>query len=466
MTLLILAALLAGACPAADMKLPPAVPPMKPYKISAREQWTLKNGLEVVLVSDRRFPMLTARLAFRSGDAALDAQDAGLGDAMTALLTDGTSKHGSKEISDIAEEYGGTIDAGSNADDIELESYCLSEHADKMLELMAEVSRSASFPEKEVALRKKNMQEELNLNRGESDFLAGVAFYRKLFGPHPYAVTAPTDASIARITRAAVVKARDRLITPKNAVFVLVGDIDRPQAAAALEKYFGSWDGPAGPAETPAAALSAAPRQVYLVDRPEGVQTSLFLGNLAVGESHPDYFNLLIANQALGGSFSSRLVQDVREKLGYTYSIGSRIDARLSAAIFRIKTPVRTEVTGPALEAIFDHLERIRKTPVTAQELEKAKSFIAGSFARSMETQDGVANAVMHIKLHRLPEDFYDTYVERIQAVTAQGALKAAADYIRPEKMTLVAVGNAGKIRAALEKFSSKPILSVDKDGN
>ena len=453
------------AAPAVSAPMPP-VSPMKPYQAPPRQEWELSNGMKVVLVTDRRYPMVTARLALRSGSAAVGREDAGLVDAMAELLTDGTAQRSSKAIADAADEFGGRISASADADDVVLGSYCLSEYGDKMFGLLSEVARTPSFPETEVALRKKNMQEELNVERSEPDFLAGVAFYKKLFGAHPYAVTAPTDASIRRLDRARIVKTHKRLFTPRNALLVLVGDLGFDQAKALVSRSFGSWKGEPGPPAAPAAPAHPRLRRVYVVDRPGSVQVSLILGNLAMREDHPDYFNFLLANQVLGGSFSSRLVSDIRESKGYTYRIGSRIQTWLTAGVFRVRTPVRNEVVEPALEAIIGHLDRIRHKKVTAEELVQAKNYLAGSFARSLETQEGLASALLRLKLHRLPDDYLDTFVAKVQAVEAAGVLRAAETFIRPEEMVVVAVGDAAKIKDAAGRFSSEPVMLAGPDGD
>jgi predicted Zn-dependent peptidase len=190
------------------------------------------------------------------------------------------------------------------------------------------------------------------------------------------------------------------------------------------------------------------------------------LGNLAIREDHPDYFNLLLANQVLGGSFSSRLVTDLRENKGYVYHIGSRVEPRLTAGVFRVRAPVRNEVIEPALEAVIDHLDRIRRKKVTAEELSQAKSYLSGSFARDLETQEGLASALLHVKLYRLPDDYLDTFVAKVQAVKAADVLRAATTFIRPEEMVVVAVGDASKIKDELDRFSSDPVVSTGQDGD
>lgn len=460
------ALLLAAAASAADMSKPPETAPMRAVRLPARTEWRLPNGLTVVLVEDRRAPLVTARLAVAGGDASIAPEDAGLSEALAELLTDGTARMTSKQIADAAELFGGSIGASSEPDAFVLSASALSDKAGAMLSLLADVARAPSFPAAEVSLRKDNMREELAASRAESDFLAGVAFYKKIFGRHPYSVTAPTDASIDRLGRERVQAAYKRLFTPSGAVLVLVGDLAKADAEKLVARSFGTWTGgPAAP-DAPPVPGAKSERTLYVLDRPKSSQVSFVLGNAAVREDNPAYFDLLVANQVLGGSFSSRLVRDVRETKGYTYRIGSRLEHRLTGSIFKIRTPVRTEVAAPALAAILGHLERLRKEEPTADELRQAKAYLAGSFARGLETQDGVADAVLKLRLRRLPDGWYDSYVDRVQAVTAAGARRAAEVFVRPDELTIVAVGDASKVVPALQPFTKKPAVTVGQDGD
>jgi len=462
-----LALLLFSVCAsAADMSRPPDVPAMRAVKLPPRAEWKLQNGLTVVLVEDRRVPLVTARLSIAGGESAIAPEDAGLAGAVAELLTDGTAKKTSKEIAEAAELFGGSLSADAEPDAIVLRASSLGDKAEAMLSLLAEVARSPSFPAEEVALRKENMAEELAAARAESEFLAGVAFYKKIFAGHPYAVTAPTDASIGRLDRARVAAAYKRLFTPAGALLVLVGDLSRADAEALVLKTFGAWQGGPAAVAAPPVAGPKGERTVYLLDRPKSSQVSFVIGNPAIREDNPSYFDLLLANQVLGGSFSSRLVRDIRETKGYTYSIRSRLEHRLTGSLFKLRTPVRTEVAEPALTAILEHLDRLRKAEPTAEELAQAKAYLAGSFARSLETQEGVAEAVLKLRSRRLPDGWYDSYVDRVQAVTAAGARRAAEVFIRPDELTIVAVGDASKARAVLSKFTKKPLVSVNQDGN
>ena len=435
-----------------DMSKAPAVPPMRAVKLPPRTEWKLANGLDVVLVADRRLPMVTAILTTPGGQAALPAEDAGLAEAMGELLTDGTATKTSRQIADSAELFGGSISAGAGPD--------------AMFALLAEVVRSPSFPEVEVALRKANMKDELEAGRAESDFLAALSFAKKLFAGHPYAITQPNDASIERVSREAVLAAYRQLFTPQGSTLVVVGDLTPERAKALVAQAFGAWAGGAPPADAPPVPARGAERRFFLLDRPNSSQVTYGLGNLAAREDNPTYFDLLVLNGVLGGSFSSVLSRDIREEKGFTYGIGSRLGHRLTGSFFKIGTSVRTEVAGPALKEIFADVADMREKGPTQAELDQAKAYLTGSFARGLETQDGIAAAVLHQKQMRLPDDYYDRYVERVQAVTIDSARRAARTFIRPDEMTVVAVGDASKVRAVLEKFAGKPVAALTVDGD
>jgi zinc protease len=456
----------AGSAADFDMSKPPAIAPMRAVKLPPRTEWMLANGLDVVLVADRRLPMVTAILTAPGGQAALPAEDAGLAEAMGELLTDGTATKTSREIADAAELFGGSISGGAGMDAMTVEASALSDKADAMFALLAEVVRSPSFPDAEVALRRANMKDELEAGRAESDFLAALSFAKKLFAGHPYAITQPTDASIARVNRERVLAAYRKLFTPKGATLVVVGDLTPERAKALVAERFDGWIGAAPPADAPPVPAPGAERRFYLFDRPGSSQVTFGLGNLAAREDAPAYFDLLVVNGVLGGSFSSRLSRDIREEKGFTYGIGSRLGHRLSGSFFKIGTSVRTEVAGPALKAVFDDVAELREKGPTPAELAQAQAYLTGSFARGLETQDGIAAAVLHQKQMRLPDDYYDRYVERVQAVTIDSARRAARAFIRPDEMTVVAVGDAAKVRGVLEKFSGKPVPALTVDGD
>jgi zinc protease len=451
-----------------DMSKPPVLGPAPSYRPPKRERFTLSNGLAVLFARDARSPLVSARLVVRGGAALAGRRDAGIVDAMAELLSAGTSVHSAREISFEADAFGGALSASAHKDYVELSAYALSDRAARMFALLAEAARDPSFPPEEVELRRKNMLSELKVERSQPAFLASVAFFKQLYGRHPYAVVAPTEDSIARIDREKLQAFHRSLFTPGNALLVVVGDVERAPLEAELERAFASWAPVVEAARPPLPAPQEGPlraRRVALVDRPGSAQSMLMLGNLAVPDSHPDHYKLLVANQVLGGSFASRLMSDLREKRGYTYGIYSSLHSARSAGAFVVRTQVRGEVTGDALKAVLEHVERLRREPVTAQELEQAKNTLIGGFVRGFETQAGLADALAQDWALDLPEDRLDAYVQRIEAVTAEDALAAAKAYLHPDRLLLTVVGDGQGILPALSALSPSTVLRLDENG-
>lgn len=452
-----------------DMSREPAVGPVKPYRAPPRVTLDLPNGLKAVVIEDHRFPLVNVRLAVRGGKASVSGEDAGLADAMAEMLTEGAGGRTARQIAEEGDAIGGEVSASAAQDYTIVSGFALSDKADRLFSLLADVALRPDFPSDEVELRRKNMLDELQVERGQPNFLAKLAFFKKVYPGHPYGVTAPTEASIARLSRERLKSLHERLFRPDSAVAVVIGDLNPAAARRLLEERFGAWFSSAAasaPAPAPAAPLSAGPRRVYLIDRPGSAQTALVIGNPAITEDGPDYYPLLMANQVLGGSFAARLMQDLREKKGYTYGVRSRLSAETEAGVFMVGLQVRTEVTADALRDLLGHLERIRTGKVTPAELAQGKNFLAGSFTRRLETQAGVADALMHALLHHLPADFLDGYVGRVQAVSAEQALEAAKRHVRDGSAVIVAVGDGAKIKDALKAFSAEPVQLLDIDGN
>lgn len=455
-----------GREPKADMTRMPRTGEMKPYRAPARGRFKLANGIEVVFIEDRRRPLVTARLSFKGGEALTALKTPGLARAMGDLLTEGTGKKTALEIAEAADAYGGAIGARTGREYTVLTAYALSEKSGEMFSLLSEVAASPSFPEREVALRKENMLEELKLARSQPDFLAAVAFNKALYGGHPYGVVATDEAAISAVNREALIALHRRLLVPGRCRAVVVGDISAASLRELLEKSLGAWRPEAGEDVFAADYVEPEPgkkRATALYDRPGAEQATLILGDIAVREDSPDYFPLLLANQILGGSFAARLSADIREKRGYTYGIYSSLSTFARAGTFSVRTQTRTEVLDKTVAAVLEHLRDLREHPVKYEELEQAKNMLVGDFARELETQGGLAEAVLD-GLHRgLPEEHLDTYVPSVNEVTVAGVQRAAKTYLRPDSVTIAVAGDAKALKDALSAFG--PVALVDHDG-
>ena len=206
-------------------------------------------------------------------------------------------------------------------------------------------------------------------------------------------------------------------------------------------------------------------RHIYLVDRPGSVQSSLKLGNLAIQKNDPDYFPMLLMHTILGANASSRLFMNLREHKGYTYGAYSNLDARRRAGTFRATAEVRTAVTGASLHEFFYELDRIRDEAVSKEEITNAKSYLSGVFPIRIETQDGLIDQLVNIKMYDLPADYLRNYREQVNAVTTEQIQKMAQKYVTPNQAAVVIVGDAAEITEQIKPYSDQ-IEVYDTEGN
>lgn len=441
-----------SALPAApDMSQMPAIGPAPAYQPPTSHADQLPNGLKIVVVEDHRFPLISVRLALRAGSTRLTPASAGLAEAEADLLTSGVPNLSALQIAQATDAMGGAISANAGPDFLIVSGHALASHAQDLIQLLSQVVLHPTFPESEVALRKANMLQELIANRADPGFLAQVQFNKLLFGSNPYAITAPTEASIAAITRAALVKFHEAYFLPNNETeIVVVGDIAAARAHNLVEQYFGDWTlGNPAPLELPPVAAPAT-RKIALIARPDSAQSTIMLGNLGLTRAAPHYYAFLVANEVLGGSFNSRLMADLREKRGYTYGIGSSNVPYLDLGAWVVSMQVRTAVTAAALQAALADMDAMRAAPATATELTQAKNYLTGNFVLGLQTQGAVANQFLTTGIYRLPADRLSTWVSDVEAVSGEQAHAAALANIHPGQDWVVVVGDVKQIEAAL----------------
>ncbi|HKY28982.1 MAG TPA: pitrilysin family protein [Pyrinomonadaceae bacterium] len=433
---------------------PPPPLPSRAIQIPKAYETTLANGIVVVLVKDTRLPLVSYRLAFRTGDAHDPRELPGLTDLLTGLVTEGTQSLTSRQIADEVGRMGATLSAGATADYSTIAASSLSAFGDNMLELIADVTRNPSFPDNEVELLKQNTKESLKQQRAQPTFLATEMLSRVIFGEHPYSVVAPTLESLEAVTREKIAEFHRSMFLPNNAVLVAAGDIDQDTLLKRIEALFGDWQ----PGELPKDDFSNPPvrssRSAYLVDRPGSAQSNIVIANLGITRTSPDYFPMLVMHTVLGANASSRLFMNLREEKGYTYGAYSSLDARRAAGTFRVSAEVRSVVTGDSLKEFFYELDRIREQPVSEQEIADAQSYLTGVFPLRLETQEGLIDQLVQIKMYGLPDNYLETYRERIQAVTGDDIQQVATKYVKPDEAAVVIVGDGREILQQVEPYS------------
>lgn len=432
---------------------PPAPLQPRPITIPTARETTLSNGLTLVVVEDSRLPLVSYRLAFRVGGAFDPPALPGLTDLLAGLLPEGTERKTSKEIADEVARMGASLSAGASSDYTIVAASALSQFNDPVLDLLAEVALEPSFPENEVELAKQNTKESLRQQRAQPSFLASEMLSRVMFGEHPYSVVAPTPESIDRSSRDEFVKFHRSKLVPNNAVFIVVGDVRYEEMLSRVESLFSTWErGEELVANFPAPPVRTK-RTAYLVDRHGSAQSNIVIANSGITRTSPDYFPMLLMHTVLGATASSRLFMNLREEKGYTYGAYSNLDARRSAGTFRVTAEVRTPVTGDSLKEFFYELERIRNEPVSDKEIADAKSYLTGVFPIRLETQEGLTDQLVQIKMLNLPDDHLQRYRDRLQAVTVDEIQRVAQKYVKPDEAALVVVGDGDSVLEQIRPY-------------
>jgi zinc protease len=452
------------AAPAVARANAPALAPEARVAWPQRTVATLANGLQVVLVESHTFPKVTAQLYFRSGNAVVSRSAPGLAEITATVVRTGTAGRPSRQIEEDLRRMGAGLGTSAGADVSAISAHGLAEFSGGILELMADLARHASFPTQEFERERRQRLEELKIERTTPGFLAGERLRRVLFGAHPYAVVSPTAEQLAAITRDQLVSFYEKHYVPAESLLVVVGDFVAAEMREQIENVFGGWKAPKAAHPESAPPPHHSGRHVYLVDLPGSVQTQVLLGNLSITRRDPDWYRLVVANSILGGAFHSRLVLNIREQKGYTYSPGSGVNALRQQGYFTMRAAVRNDVVAATLTEMFYEIDRMRSLPVTDEELASAQSYITGVFSLGVATQDGLLGQLATAYLDQLPGDYLETYRERIRALTAADVLQAARRHFDSVNAQIVVVGQRAQIAEQAALFG--PLTVYDAQAN
>jgi zinc protease len=452
--------------PAAVNAIRASVPPLtdeRPVARPKRTVRTLANGLELVLAESHTFPKISAQLFFRSGNAAVADRAPGLAEITASVVRGGTTSCPSRQIEEDLRRMGANLSTRAGADSSTIAISGLAEFSTGLLELVADLARNASFPEGEFERERRQKLEELKIERTTPGFLAGERFRRVLFGEHPYAIVAPTEKQVAAYTRDQLEEFYRRNYTPANGLLIVVGDFASEAMTAQIEKTFGDWNAPPLEPQFVPDPPKYSGRRVYLVHLPGTVQTQVVVGNLAITRHDRDWYRTVLANSIYGGAFHSRLIINIREQKGYSYSPRSAATPLRQYGYFSVNAAVRNDVVAATLTEIFYEMDRMRSLPVTAEELESARNYLTGVFSLGVATQDGLLTQLSTQYLDRLPEDYLETYRERIRALTADDVVLAARRHFDSANAQIVIVGDRDQLLEQAALFG--PVEILDSHG-
>jgi zinc protease len=431
----------------------PGLAPERAVSWPKRTKAKLSNGLEVILAEAHSIPKFHGELFFRSGNAAAIHRAPGLAEMAATVVRTGTTKRASRQIEEDLRRIGADLSSGAGADTSAISFSGLSEFAEPLLGLVNELAREASFPEGEFERERRQKLEEVKLDRTQPGFLASEQLRRVLFGAHPYGVVSPSEEQVAGYKREDLHVVYREFYTPENALLLLVGDFDSNELLGTAKRVFGGWTGQKPETRAAPAVPSPRGRRVYLVHVPGAVQTQILAGCHAITRKHPDWLKLSLTNSLYGGAFNSRLVMNIREDKGYTYSPRSGVNALRQHGYFSVSAAVRSDVVAASLAEIFYEMDRLRSLPVPEPELADAQNYLTGVFSMGLATQDGLLSQFSSVALNELPDDYLETYRQKIRALTPDDLLATARKYVDSANMQIVVVGDRAQIESQAALF-------------
>lgn len=442
---------------------PPESGPARDISFPPIERAELANDLELNVVPYDALPVVYLRLVIKSGAETDPEGKEGLSDLVAQMLKEGTRRKNSQELAESIEFLGADLWTGADEENVHLVFRALAEHLDEAMDILADVARNPAFRNEELEKLKRREKDRLGLSRRQPRYLAREAFFAQLYGDHPYGTVDTNEEALARISRRDLQRWHRKHFVPSNAFLVAVGNVTSEQVKAAAERAFGRWRGRAVDAAEAPAPPTRDSREVVIIDRPGSVQSTIYIGELALARGDEGWVEMEVANQVLGGSSASRLFMDLRERRGLTYGAYSQMVERVQTGPFVALGAVRTEVTGQAVDGFFEHLERWVSEPPTAEETGYARAFLSDSFPLSIDTPGKIAGMVADLRIFDLPDDYWDGYRSSIGEVTPAAALGAARANVHPEKMLVVIVGRAAEIAEPLRRWG--PVTVLDDEG-
>lgn len=441
--------------PAPDVTFPP-------YEIRI-----FPNGLRVVVVQHHEQPVVTLRMLVQAG-ASLDPEGKQGVAVLAAALTDqGTTTRSAAEIADTIDSIGGALGAGAGSDLSFAQVLVMKDSLDLGFDMLADVVRHPAFSPEELERQRQQALSGMQVSYEDPDYVAGLVFDRLVYGFHPYGLpNNGTPVSLKAITPADLAAFHDAWFVPNNAILAVVGDVTAAEAFAGVERVFGDWKR----RDLPERTVSSPPpptRRVVVVNKPDAVQTELRVGHLGLSRKNPDYLAFDLAMKILGGEGANRLHRVLRSERGLTYGASAEMQAFQQAGDFAAETDTRSSATGEVLGLIVQEIARLQGERVSERELADAQAYLAGSFPLTIETPDDIAAQVLNVLFYGLPLEELETYRERVNAITPDDIQRVARLYLKPDRLSVVLVGNASAFTdqlagAGFPKFEQIDLPDLD----
>ena len=440
---------------------PPSPLAAREIKFPPYEIQTLANGLQVVAVLQHEQPAVSMRLLIRAGTSSDPRDKLGLAHLAASLLDQGTTTKSSQEMNDEVDFIGASMGAGAGTDLTLCNMVVMKDSFETGMRILSDMVRHPGFAPAEIERQRQQMLSGLQVSAEDPGYVADAVFDRLVYGFHPYGMPENgTPQTLASITRDDLLAFHARFVLPNNAILALVGDITAEEAFATAKKIFGDWEKRDLPAQTFIDPPDPT-RRVIVVDKADAVQTEVRVGHIGIPRKHQDYMAVNLAIRILGGEGSNRLHQVLRTERSLTYGAQANFEAHKQTGDFQAETNTRSEATAEVLRLIVDEFWRLQRERVSDRELDGAKAYLTGSFPLTIETPESIAMQVVNALFYGLPLEELQNTRERVNAVTPDDVQRVAKAYLRPDRLSVVLVGNAKAFASQLGAVGFAPYETV-----
>jgi len=442
---------------------PPAAPRSGTFPKPAEQ--TLPNGLRVIVIERRDYPLVSAQLVVENGGEVDPPELAGLADLTANLLTKGTQTRDATQIAQQIESLGGFLDSGARWDSSYANVGVMSSKMPQAMEILADVVRRPTFKSEEVERLRQQYLDNVTLALGDPGSIARFVAARVVFGDSPYGhPVSGTAESLTKITAADISKMHSRYYRPDNAILVIGGDMSAKDGFALATKYFGDWQKPGTPVPAVTASsqsTASAAARVVVIDKPDAGQAAVYLARSGINRKDADYFRGIVSNSVLSG-YSGRLNQEIRIKRGLSYGAGSVLDARREVGPFLASAQTKNESGAVVADLLLGEISRLSSSPPADVELTPRKAVLIGGFSRNLETAGGLVGQVATLALYGLSLDEINRYINNVQAITSEDVGKFAGTRLDAKTSNIIIVGNAKAFLPELQKkFSNVEVIPV-----
>lgn len=439
----------------AQKETPPIGGQPKPFVFPKQETYVLKNGMKITLVPYGSVPKVAIQAIIRAGSINEKAEQRWISDMVASLLKEGTTTRSAEDIARETAEMGGSIFTVAQTDKTSIGGEVLSEFDARFVSLLADIILNPKFSAEDMETIRANKIRDLTIQRAQAGTIALEKFREVIYPNHPYGAINPSEETVKGYTMEQV-KAfyNDQYGAARTHLYV-VGQFDTAKVKSAIEKSFANFK--KGPEAIRNVPTVNAKRSLTVIDRPGAPQSTIYLGMPSGSPSDVDeYIRFQVMNNILGGSFASRITGNIRENKGYTYSPFSTVFNRYKTGYWYESADVTTQFTGASIKEILYEIDRMRKAPVTEAELQGIKNYMIGIYVLQNSTRVGIVGLLEFKNYNELNQDYIDTYIQKITAVTPKDIQDAAAKYLTEDKMTIVVVGDKSKITEQLKPYEAQ----------